>query len=285
MNKERIAVLIDSCTDVPASLVKEYGMYVVPLKVIYKNREFYDGIDISPDDVYANLHVEIPKTSLPSGEVIQDIFDRIKSDGYEKVIAITISSGLSGTNNLINLIARQNEDLTVHVFDTKNIAIGAGFSAVRAAQMIRDGLSYESIVSQLDLIRNKTKLYFCVATLEYLQKGGRIGLVAGMLGSALNLKPIITCNEDGIYYTVAKVRGRKQSLSKALDLAVEFAKGHKRYHIAVSNGLAAEEAEEIKQKLKELLPDYELVIEGQISPALGVHTGPGAIGIAVTLLD
>jgi DegV family protein with EDD domain len=112
-------------------------------------------------------------------------------------------------------------------------------------------------------------------------KGGRIGLVAGMLGTMLDLKPVISCNEEGIYYTVAKARGRKKSLELALEKAVEFAADAKKYSITVMHGAAKEEADALLAALKLRLPDYRLAIEGQITPALVVHTGPGLIGIGV----
>jgi len=285
MNSNKIAVLIDSCTDVPAALVKEYGMYLIPLKIIYNDREYFDGVDITPEEVYERFSIEIPKTSLPGGEIIQNVFNQIKADGYTKVIVVTISSGLSGTNNLITLISKQIEGLEIFILDTKDIAIGAGFHAIQAVDLINQGLSFEEITAKLVADLKKTRLYFVVSTLEYLQKGGRIGLISSMLGTALNLKPIISCNDEGIYYTVNKVRGRNQSLSKCLDLAVTFAEGHSSYNIAVSNGFAPEEAADIKTRILAQLPNCKLFVEGQISPALGVHTGPGTIGIAVQLLD
>lgn len=285
MNKEKIAILVDSCCDVPKEFVKQYGMYVIPLKIIYKNHEYLDGVDITPQEIYQGLKEEIPKTSLPSGETIIEIFDKIKADGYEKVIAVTLSSGLSGTNNMVNLLANDYEGLDFFVLDTKNIAIGGGYHAIQAGRYIEAGMGFEEIQERLLKDVKKCKIFFVVSTLEYLQKGGRIGLVASLFGNALNLKPIISCNDDGIYYTVNKVRGRKQSISKTIDLALRYAQGHKRYNVAICNGDAAEEAEVIKKEILPKLTGMDLYVEGQVSPALGVHTGPGAIGIAIQILD
>lgn len=206
MNKEKIAVLVDTCCDVPQTFVEQYHMYVIPLKVVYKDAEYLDGVDITPEQVYQGLEREVPKTSLPSGERITEIFDQIRADGFQKVIAITLSSGLSGTNNMIHLIADQLEDMEVFIMDTKNISIGGGFHAIQAARYIEDGLSFDEIKAKLMRGIDQCKVFFVVKTLEYLQKGGRIGLVASLFGNALNLKPIISCNDEGIYYTVAKVR-------------------------------------------------------------------------------
>ena len=140
MNKEKIAVLVDTCCDVPQTFVEQYHMYVIPLKVVYKDAEYLDGVDITPEQVYQGLEREVPKTSLPSGERITEIFDQIRADGFQKVIAITLSSGLSGTNNMIHLIADQLEDMEVFIMDTKNISIGGGFHAIQAARYIEDAV-------------------------------------------------------------------------------------------------------------------------------------------------
>jgi len=285
MAEERIAILTDSCTDVPKEYRDKYHMYVAPLTIIYKDREYRDGIDIQPEDVYARFSEEIPSTSLPSPSAVADLFKQIAADGYTKVVAVTISSGLSGTYESISSLGPTPEGLETRYIDTKNIGIGSGFSAIRAGELIEQGLSFDEVCAGVEEAARNTTLLFCVSTLEYLVKGGRIGLVAGMVGSILDLKPVITCNEDGIYYTVAKARGRKKSLKLALDKAVEFAAGTKQYNITVMHGAAQEEADELLAALKAALPDYGYAVEGQITPALIVHTGPGLIGIGVQRLS
>lgn len=285
MNQDKVAILVDSCIDVPKSIREQYGMYLIPLKIIYKDREYSDGVDITAEEVYTKLQEEIPKTSLPGSTEIIDIFDRIKADGYEKVLAITLSSGLSGTFNLINLLAKEYEGLDIAVIDTKNIAIAAGFNAIQAARYLEQGMGFEELKEKVANNIHQSKVFFCVDTLEYLQKGGRIGLVASILGTALNLKPIISCNEEGIYYNVAKIRGRKQSIQKTIDLATQYAKAGKKYNVALCHGGAKEEAMAIKEKLLASLPGCDVYVEGQISPALGVHTGPGLIGIAIQIIE
>lgn len=284
MNKQKIAILVDSGVDVPENLIKKYNMYVAPLKIIYSDREYSDGVDITAEEVYSRLTTEIPSTSLPSGEKLQELFDKIKSDGYEKVLAVTISSGLSGTYNAIKMVGEQQKGLEIFVLDTKNIAIASGFNAIQAAEYIKDGMSFDLLIKTVSENLANSKVFFCVSTLEYLQKGGRIGLVASILGSTLSLKPIISCNEDGIYYTVAKIIGRKRSLNKAVDLAVEFIGDTKNYNIGVVHGDAEKDANQLTKSLKSKLPNFSICAEGQISPALGVHTGPGTIGIVVQKL-
>ena len=284
MAQEKIALLVDSGTDVPREYREKYHMYVAPLTIIYKDAEYRDGIDIQPADVFARFATEVPSTSLPSPATIADLFRQIKADGYEKVLAITISSGLSGTFGAISSMGPAPEGLETCYVDTKNIGIGSGMTAIRAGELVEQGLPFAELCSRVEDVAAHTKLYFCVSTLEYLMKGGRIGLVAGMLGTLLDLKPVISCNADGIYDTVAKSRGRKKSLALALEKAVEFAAGAKEYNITVMHGAAREEADTLMAAMKERLPDYRIAVEGQITPALVVHTGPGLIGIGVQRL-
>ena len=285
MNKEKIALLVDSGTDVPAEIMSQYGMYMLPLQIIYKDRTYTDKVDITAEEIYQRLPQEIPSTSLPDGETINKIFDRIKADGYEQVLAVTISSGLSGTYNVVRLMGEQRNDLDIFVLDTKNIGIGAGLQAIRAAELLNEGVTWQELKEQLlqEVVRNK--VFFNVATLEYLQKGGPIGLVASILGNALKLNPIISCNDEGIYYTVAKSRGRKKSLDKTVELVKQYIGNHKQFRLAVAQGDALAEAKEMKTRLEQEFPQVKEIFFGQISPALVVHTGPGLLGVGVQLLD
>ncbi|WP_423189493.1 DegV family protein [Alkalibacterium sp. f15] len=287
MNDNKIAILTDSGSDVPQEIKEKYNVKVIPLKIIFDDGEYIDKVTITAEEVYQRMDKEIPKTSLPDGEMIKEMFDGIKAEGYEKVLAITISSGLSGTNNMVRVIAEQYEGLEIFVLDTKNIGIASGFTVAEAALQVDRGVDWETLKVNLTEGIEKAKVFFYVPTLEYLQKGGRIGLVQSVLGSMMNLKPIITCNEEGIYHTVAKVRGKTKSIKKTIDLVEDFAKGSNKYNLAIAYGgeTAREEAEDIREEMKIKLPNFENFYYDQISPALGVHTGPGLIGIGVQILD
>lgn len=279
--KEKVAILIDSGMDVPIELQKKYGMYQVSLSIHYTDGDYRDGVDITAQEVYDRFSEEVPKTSLPSMEMVADTFSAIAADGYEKVIGITISAGLSGTNQVVNLVAKEFPQLETRVIDTKNIGIGAGFTAMLVGELLEKGYSFEETVAAAQDNVPHTKVFFCVDTLEYLRKGGRIGLVAGTLGTVLNLKPVISCNEDGVYYTVSKARGRVNSLKKALEQAIAFGRQYEMCNLAVANGDAVAEAADIVKEMQAAFPKVEKIWEGQISPALVVHTGPGLIGIGI----
>lgn len=281
MSANRIAILVDSCSDVPQKYIEKYHMYVVPIRIAYQDAEYLDRVDITPQQVYDRMASEIPKTSQPSMKMMHDTLDQIVADGYDTVLAISISSGLSGTFNTMRLIAEEEKRLNTHVIDTLNIGIGAGIQAIYAGEMIEQGLEAEEIVRNLEASIQQTHIYFSVDTLEYLAKGGRIGKVAAMMGNLLKIKPIITCNEEGVYVVARKVRGRAQSLSELVGIVLREVQKHIKYRIMIANGSAKEETMKLLSDLKRRLPNCNEFIETELSPALGVHTGPGLIGVGV----
>lgn len=285
MKNNKVAILVDSCNDISEELTKKYGFYTMPLVINYRDRSYKDGVDITPQEVYDSFKEEVPKTSLPLRSDIDALLDQIKADGYDNIIASIISSGLSGTYQSMHLIADDREDLNIEVINTLNIGIGAGFVGIYAAELLEQGLDFDTVVKRTRAAVADTTVFFGLETLEYLMKGGRIGKVSGILGSALKIKPIISCNTEGIYDTIAKVRGRKQSINKMLDLARAKIGNHKNYYLALCHGDALDEMLQMKEDLRELIANAKIYSEGQISPVLGVHTGPGLLGIGVMILE
>lgn len=285
MNENKIAILTDSCSDVPENMLKRFSIYQIALSINYKDKSYRDRIDITPEEVYENLQNEIPHTSLPTMGEIHEIIEKIIEDGFTQIIIPVISSGLSGTYNAIKNVCGEFKDIKTAVIDTKNIALGSGFLSVYAAQLVEKQLSFEKIVKKIEDKIGDSHIYYSLQTLQYLVKGGRLGRVEGMLGSMLQIKPIISCDEDGIYYTVEKVRGRKQSINKLIEIVEDKLKDKKNYYLTICHGYAQEEADKIKERMKSYLDNAALFMEGQISPALGVHTGPGLIGIGFFDLD
>jgi DegV family protein with EDD domain len=281
---EKIAILTDSGSDVPKEIVKKLGIFVLPLQVNYKAQSFSDGVDIDAQTVYEGLSTEVPTTSLPTGKVVSETLSKIEKQGYTHIMAVVLSSGLSGTYNMIRLMADQST-LPMKVIDSKNIGIGSGLSVIKAAQWANEGFSFVDLADKVEAIIEKTKVYFVLSTLEYLQKGGRIGKVSAFVGQTLDLKPIITCNDEGIYTTVTKVRGRKGSLTRIKEIAVAYAVDGKNINIAFAHGNAMEEIIKIKTDVLSKVQNVKNTYLGPVSPALGVHTGPGLIGIAVQIED
>ncbi len=279
MNENKIAVLTDSGSDIPQNLLDKFGIYQLSLSINYKDKSYRDRIDITPEEVYERLQIEIPRTSLPTLGEIREMLEKIVADGYSHVVIPVISSGLSGTYNAIRQVCSEFHGIRTAVIDTKNIALGSGFLSVYAAQLVEKNLLFDEIVEKVENKIKDSHIYYSIQTLQYLIKGGRLGRVEGIIGSMLQIKPIIACDDDGIYYTVAKVRGRKQSINKLIEIVQDIIKDKKNYYLTICHGYAQEEADMVKEKMKPYINNAALFMEGQISPSLGVHTGPGLIGI------
>lgn len=274
MNENKIAIMTDSCSDVPRNLLERFHIYEMALSINYKDRSYRDRVDITPEEVYENLQIEIPHTSLPTIGEIHETIEKIIADGYDQIIIPVISSGLSGTFKAIEMVCEDFKNIKTKVIDTKNIAIGSGFLSIYAAQLVEKNFNFEEIVKKVESKIEDSNIYYSLQTLHYLIKGGRLGRVEGMIGSILQIKPIISCDKDGIYYTVEKVRGRKQSINKLIEIIQDEVKDKKNYYLAVCHGYAQEEADKIKERMQPYIDNATLFMEGQISPALGVHTGP-----------
>lgn len=277
MNK--IALVTDSTSDLSNEQIKQLNIHMLPLRVIYKDREYIDRVSITPDEVYSNMDKEVPSTSLPSMEDINNLFKKLEKEGYKQIIVVCISSGLSGTYNSINLVSKQYPNIEFCVFDSKALTMGAGAIVLECAQMIAQGKKFDEIVEKLPSIKNRISVYFIVDTLVYLIRGGRIGKVSGTFGELLNIKPVISINEEGIYYTFAKVKGRKQSIAKLVDIAKgTLDKGKAK--IWVMHGGALEEGKAFYETISKL-PNIVETGFGEIGPVLGVHTGSGLLGIII----
>lgn len=279
---QKIALITDSACDLDLNTLKENNINLLPLRIIYSNGDYRDRIDITPQEVYDNLENEVPKTSLPSAQETEEILTKLETEGYTHVICISISSGLSGSFNAIRLALEDHPKLTSFVYDSKILAYPQGEIVLEVAKLIKEGKSFEEIVQEIPEIRKRVIGYFTINTLEYLKKGGRIGRLAGTVGELLNLKPIITTDEDGVYYNVAKVRGRKQSLSKMTELLKGYLDKSK-CEIAVLHADCEDEAIKYMNSLKDL-PNVESIKIAEISPALGIHGGPGLIGFSIKMV-
>ena len=281
---EKIAIITDSASDVSVELLKEYNITLLPFRVFYKDKEYADRIELTPDMMYERLEEEIPKTSLPSTELIISTLDRLAEEGYTHAIFITISSALSGTFNAIRLICDDYEKLETFVFDSMTLTMAEGAMVLEAAKLAQQGKSFKEICEILPTYRDKIDLFFTIDTLEYLQKGGRIGRVAGAVGQLLNLKPIITVADDGKYTVSAKARGSKQAISKLENICKGYLEKSK-YKIWVLEGHAKEKVHALVEEINKMPNVVECTYAGTIGPALGVNTGPGLVGFALESVD
>lgn len=204
---KKIAIVVDSGSDVPQSVLDENkNIAVVPLNITMNGHNYLDAVDITPDEFYSALATAetLPQTSSPSPQAAKEAMDRLFAAGYQQILGITISSALSVTNNVFQLAAQDFPADTVTILDTKSIGIGSGIQAAYAASLINAGESFQDVIAKVRASIVKSRIYFYVPTLKYLSAGGRIGRVAGLVGSVLHIKPVISCDPEGVYYPLLR---------------------------------------------------------------------------------
>jgi DegV family protein with EDD domain len=278
--KHKIALITDSTCDVPPSLIEEYGIYVVPLYVLWGNEQFKDRVDIQPDELYARLAKDPvhPSTSQPTPKDFADIYKKVKEDGAEEAVVVCISDGLSGTVDSAQQ-AREMCDLPVHIVDSKSVSMGLGWQVLAAARIRGAGGDAAEMVAATAKVRETLSVVFTVDTLEYLHKGGRIGAAAKLLGTALQLKPSLLIDPKvGIVEPGAKVRTRKKALETVYQTFFEKYAGKKGLRIAILTINCPEESNQWFERIQEEHCPVEMYIT-PTSPVVGIHGGPGTMGL------
>ncbi|GCD09759.1 DegV family protein [Clostridium tagluense] len=276
MNK--IALITDTTSDLSREVIEKYNINVLPFRIIYSDREYLDNVDITSQEVYANMEKEVPTSSLPSMKDMEELFLKLEEQGYTHAIAVTLSTGLSGIFNAMKLTSENHPGINTHICDSQSIALGEGLIVTECGRLIEEGKSFEEIVEAIPSIKERIHLYFLVGTLEYLKKGGRIGKVSGTIAELLNIKPIIAVDTDGKYITCEKVRGRKQSLNKLVELTNNIL-DKKKCRVYIVHGDALEESKKVMESIRPHPNVISIEFGGYISPVSGVHSGPGLIGM------
>ncbi len=276
---ERIALITDSACDIDDETIRKYNIHVLPFRIIYKDREFTDGVDITPLEIYMNMKTEIPKSSQPSMEDIEKLYLKLESENYTHVISINISSGISGTVNGVELISKQFSSIETFLYDTKSTSVCQGILVKKCGEMIEKGMSFEKIIKAIPEMKMKIHLYFVFGTLEYAIKGGRIGKIPGTIGDVLNIKPIVSFDDEfGQCYTCEKVRGRMKSINRLIEFGEKFTPGSM-CDAYVIHGNVEEEAHKMCDKLHRNPNIKNVYLIGQISAIVGVYCGPGTLGV------
>ena len=283
IGNDRVALVTDTSCDLSEEQLQAYDIRLVSLRVATSEGEFRDRVEITQDTLYDLLKRELPKTSLPLPEDVSALYRQLKEEGCTRVVHMTISSNLSGTYNMVRLIAEETEGMQVDVVDTKTLSCGLGLLVLEAAESLAKGMSVEDTLARVEHLRSTQLGVFVIRTLEFLRKGGRIGLVEGVVGSLLQIKPVIYVNDDGVYNTLVKARGFTNALNAMSDECFKRFQGRK-VRIAIVHGAAYEEAVKLRDRFLEKLDVVSSFIS-PVSPALAIHTGPGLLGAIVQYAD
>ncbi|GIO10753.1 hypothetical protein J19TS2_03080 [Cohnella xylanilytica] len=275
-----IAIVTDSTADIPREVRERLGIEMVPLRVHIGGEEYLDNVTLQPAEFYEKLRqsATLPKTSQPSPSDFYEIFKRHTDEG-RAVISIHLSSAMSGTYQSALLAQSMLEgEGDVTVVDSKSASYGYGMMVVLAAELARQGVGRDEILERIGRLKRETKLYFLVDTLEYLHKGGRIGRASALFGTLLNIKPILTIDDEGYVNALDKVRGQKRAYARIVELLeADFGSGPVDMSAVVTPG-RTEMADELIAVLKERFQVREYN-RSEIGPVIGTHAGPGTVGI------
>ena len=276
----RVAIVTDSTSDLPAAERDRLGIAMVPLNVHFGDEVFRDQIDITTDQFMTRLgqSPKLPTTSQPAAGLFEETFRRLAPE-HDAIVAVLISAKLSGTVQSATIARDVVSDVVpVEVVDSTTASMGLGLQVLHAAELAAEGLDAGAIADRLRAEVGAYQVVFFVDTLEYLQRGGRIGKAAALIGGLLNLKPILRIDE-GQVVPFERTRTR----ARAIEGVIDFVRGVPRVdRLSVIHSSTPDQAESLADRLAAAvgLPRNDVLI-AQMSPVIGTHVGPGAMGVAV----
>jgi DegV family protein with EDD domain len=271
-----IRILTDSTCDLPPETIDRYGIRVVPLYINVGRQGYLDGIDFTREEFYQKLPTfpEHPTTAVPSPQKFRAMYDGLAEEGADEVLSIHISSALSAIIDVARVAANDTRSTMVKVIDSRQLSLGTGFLVETAAKMAQAGCRMAEILPVLNDQIHRTYVFAALDTLEFLKRSGRMnGIVAG-LGSLLQLKPIMRMY-DG-QPSAKRVRTRIHATERVIDMLRELGKLER---VAIVHSNAHERVAELREKAAGLLPAGDLLTM-DITPVLGAHLGPNAVGFA-----
>ena len=278
----KVAIVTDSTAGFPEKLIKDLSIHTIPLQVIWGETTYLDSIDIQPTEFYNKLETAtvMPSTSQPSPAAFKKVYSELAEEGYE-ILSIHISSELSGTMASALQARDMLPDAKIEIIDSGTTSLAMGLPTLLAAKAAKDGGSLDECTQIATQAQANSGIFFAVATLEFLKRGGRIGGAAAFLGTMLNLKPILTVQDKKIE-AVERVRSMSKAINRLIEIVEQQVGDSTKVHIGVIHANAPDEANKLLEKLRDRLKisDDAYCLIGEVSPVIGTHTGPGTVGLA-----
>src|SRR4029453_9768549 len=274
-----IGIVTDSTADLPPALVERYQPTMVPLVVNWDGQTFRDKIDLSTAEFYRRLRntKSLPKTGAPSLAAFETAY-REQLEQHDAVVSINLASKLSGTYDVARRAGESVDPQRIHVIDSGSVSICISWLVEMAAQLAEEGKAPEEIVTAVEDARGRLRVLALLETLDFLQRGGRIGRAAALAGTLLSVKPILSVR-DGEVAPVERVRTMNSALRRLVELVVAFGPAER---LGVIDGDSATNAAEVARQLQAHYPELT-VDRGELGPVVGTHGGPGVVGVAVLL--
>ncbi|NMA05514.1 MAG: DegV family protein [Acholeplasmataceae bacterium] len=275
---EKIGILICSNSGIDYENVT-YPYVVARSKLIIDGKEYEDYIDITADHFYQilvkNPNVPLSTAQVSTGELVE-IYNNFKAQGYTDIVAISISSKLSGIYQNMVLASQMVEGINVHILDSKTVSYGQMYLVEYLASMIKEGKQSKEIMEKLTEKRDRIQIFVLVDTLKFLVKNGRLSVTSGALGTLLKIKPLLNFDSEGRLVAYEKIRTASKARARFMELAKgEIDKGVEAMFLAYTNN--KEFVEEIRRELLEYKPELEIKM-APLTPVVGAHAGPGTCG-------
>jgi DegV family protein with EDD domain len=271
---ERIAVVTDSAANLPPDVAERHGIHVVPLTIVWGDETFLDGVDMTPQEFYARLGADdLPvSTSAPTPEQVLKVIDGLSGE-VDAIVAVLLARELSSCIEEFEAVQQLRPEVPLHIVDTRTAAMAQGYAVLEAARAAASGATVEEVIARAQQIAGRVHILATVETLEYLRRGGRIGSAAALLGSMLQIKPIVGISPGhGTVEGVARPRTWHAAVERMLRLMTSEV-GGRPVHVAVGHGAREEEALALAEELKRRFDVKELYTTW-FTPVMAAHTGP-----------
>ncbi len=269
-----VRIVTDSTADIPSDVAKSLDITVVPLSVHFGAETFKDGLEINSDQFFEKLQRShtLPKTSQPSVGEFLDVYNRFTGDN---IVSIHVAQKLSGTLNSATVAAQQAGAERIAVVDSRLVSMGLGMVVTETAKKTKAGMGFKEASQYAEACIERVHCLLTLDTLEYLQKGGRIGKAQAFLGSTLGIRPVLSV-KDGEVHPVERLRTRAKAIERVLEMTSAIPKASRYF---VMHSAAQQDAEIVAKRLRDSFPGKEVGI-GKLGPVIGVYAGPGTVGIA-----
>ncbi|HIF06766.1 MAG TPA: DegV family EDD domain-containing protein [Gemmatimonadetes bacterium] len=286
LTRRPVGVLTDSAADLPEEIVRAHGIQVVPMMVVDGDDVYRDGVDLTAEQFHEMLASQdrLPTTSQPSPASFLEGFKRASADA-EQVVAVMVSSGLSGTYRSAEAAASQEPDLPIHLADSRGASLLQGLLVLKATELAEMAVPADEIVTELGRIRDQSGLLFTVETFDRLLASGRVSRSQAFFANLLNVKPILSLDHEGKVVPLAKAFGRKRVIMAVLDtMAQEMGRVPERVRFGIIHVGIPGIVPEVRELLVERYGDVE-ILNAPITPVVATHLGIGAWGIAYMVED
>lgn len=288
--EKNFAILTDTGFDIIDSTLAGRDIKEIPFSINFKDKSYFDKIEISKDEIYEMMERELPKTSASSVSILENVLNEIVEKGIKDVLVMSISSKLSGMHNMMRLVCDDYDNLNVRLIDTKNVSMASGMYLKYALDLVDEGKSFDEVCDlvQKAVDENRAKLFVYFHSLDNMIKGGRISKLKGTLANILSLRPILSMDDNGEFFVVKKVKKSKND-KNALDTLRELAEkeiaGAKKYYFSVGYTRVKENALQLEEAVTELKNNANYYQVESISPTLGVHAGDQVYLICMMVVE